>query len=228
MYKLNESTQVKEYREKVSFPVSEELLLNTSEFGKTLIEEISESEEEGTNPLFNSLSTIESLKMNLEMFKKDTALEKKSYEIFDSAFPFEHFFTPEIAAIYLSLKVLSDGWIKPLKSVLLPIVRDIQRSKYLVNKISDESLDSLFVDTQTYLLRSIVGFVENGYLFEEIKQVLDLIKTRLIVIENYVQTSRNRKPISPISSSFQIYPMAEKIDRLLRQNQAGVYAGKYE
>lgn len=228
MHKINEAPQIAKYKRIHSIPISDEILLKTSEIGDTLLDEISECEDESVPKLFDSMTTIQSLKASVDFLKKDWLREKSAYKFIDEGFPIEHFLSPEVSSIYLSLKELTSSWVNPVKAVLIPIVRDIQRSRFLVNKISDESLDSLFVDIQTYLLRNLISFVENGYSFEDIKQVLDLIKTRLVVIENYVETSRNRRPKASVSGAFQIYPMAEKIDRLLSQNQAGIYAGKYE
>ncbi len=228
MHKINEAPQTINYRQSTSIPISDEILLKTSRIGETLLDEIFESESENFPKLFDSMTTIQSLKATVDFFKQNLTQEKSAYKFIDEGFPIEHFLTPEVSSIFMSLKELTNSWVNPVKAVLIPIVRDIQRSRFLVNKISDESLDSLFVDIQTYWLRNLIQFVENGYTFDEIKQALDLIKTRLIVIENYVETSRNRRPKAGVSGAFQIYPMAEKIDRHLKQNQARIYAGKYE
>lgn len=228
MHKINVSPKTIEYREKMTFPISDEIISNTLKIAKTIIEEISEQEREELFPLFDSMTTINSLKSNIELFKTDIEMEKIAYKSLDDSFPIEHFLRPEVSTIYLSLKELHSTWLKPLKTGLEPIVQDIQKSKYLVNKISNDTFNSLFVDIQTYLLRNLIQFVENGYTFEDITQVLDLIKTRLIIIENYIETSRKRRPKATLSGAFKIYPLAEKIDRLLSQDNEGICIAKYE
>ncbi len=172
--------------------------------------------------LTNALKIYDGTQIQFEMEDEGRLVYKDPLEGYH-----EYTVENELASLYKSLEALNNEWLVPFKKRLENDFIELKKENTVKNRIKYEELSAIIFDVENYFLRALISFQENGFSRNDIRQLLNLIRNRLLQIETYTLTNKKIFNKTPISGTFSTIHLTEKIFKLLKLKEYQTFTSTY-
>jgi radical SAM superfamily enzyme YgiQ (UPF0313 family) len=198
--------------------------------------------------VFNPYTTLESLKIDLAFLEKYrfTPTLSKTLRVFDGTpiqgvleeqnkliwrSPFEgyheYLVDSDVAAIYMSLKMVFVEWIDLLRKTYQDELWGIKKAPSFKERRAFDDLSMMVFTMEKEMLKALICWIEKGFTLSDIFCQLERTKNLLMNVEKYIAGSIGGNGLLLDVEKFSIQCMAEKIHSILLNKVHITFPEKY-
>ncbi len=198
--------------------------------------------------IFNPYTTLDTLKVDLAFLEKYrfTPTLSKALRVFDGTpiqeildnqdrliwqSPFEgyheYLVDSNVAAIYMSLKIVFVEWIDLLRKTYQNELWEIKKAYNFKERKAFDNLSMMIFSIEKEMLKVLISWIEKGFAFGDIYNQLEKVKSLLMNVENYIAKSVGENNLLLDVGKFSIQYIAEKIHSILLNKIHITFPEKY-